>query len=416
MSENTYRVGANRFFIAEQALAGKSKREAFSTLRIMVESETLVFKRNPTRREKSEGITHRIPLGTKQEQLAALKAEIGRVWAEMNLAKGKKFDDEEINAEDTSDDVSDEEIAEEDTNEEDSEEDSEEESGKPTAKGKARIKSELAFFLSEVRRIREFCIRREELAEAVDSISMRPAQAAGELIPAGIPARCLLHVMTLHWSADTRSDAGIEDFDIVALSQSIMKERGISKIKRANGKTENPHSLFGYILVLAECRIPIFLVGEYGIGKTHVVGQICDYLGLKMGAISMSLGATRGDLLGRFTASPERPFIASMYDEIYGSGGGFLFDEMDASDPGMLIVLNASLAGEEFYNSNSGETVTRHENFIPFAAGNTFGYGANRRYTAREHLDEATLDRWRMGRVPVTLDETIEEKLLYRKA
>lgn len=388
--ENTYRVGANRWYIANAAIAGKTKIEALSSLRDLVDSGTLTFKRNPTREEKAAGITHRIPLESRTDQIAALKGEIGRVYAELGLAIGKKFEDKEIPAEP----------------------DDEPKPETPIAKGKDRIRQELLYFRRRVREIRAFCESRAANAESVDWISVRPAQAAAKLIPAGIPADALLHTLALHWSADTRREAGINHYDIPALSKRIMAERGITEIHRKSGKVEEPHALFGYILVLAENRIPIALVGEFGIGKSHVLPQIAEYLGVDYGETPMSLGATRGDLLGRFTASPERPFIPARFNELFGKGGLFNFEELDAADPGMLIVLNNALAADVFYNSSSGETIKKHPDFIAASTMNTFGYGANRRYNAREKLDEATLDRWRMGRVWVTLDENVEDFIL----
>jgi MoxR-like ATPase len=160
---------------------------------------------------------------------------------------------------------------------------------------------------------------------------MRPAQAASRLIPAGIPADALLSAMTMHWPKDARQDAGISDFDFVALSQEIMRERDL--IGKTDSKGHPFHKLFGYALVLAENRQPIMLVGPHGTGKSHIAHQISDFLGLDYGETPMTSGATRGDLLGRFTASPDRPFIAARFDEIYGKGGVFNFEEIDASDP-----------------------------------------------------------------------------------
>jgi MoxR-like ATPase len=97
---------------------------------------------------------------------------------------------------------------------------------------------------------------------------------------------------------------------------------------------------------------------------------------------------------------------------LYGGGGVFNFEEIDASDASMLIVLNNALASGKLYNSASGEMVDKHSDFCPFSTANTFGLGSNRDYTARERLDAATIDRWRMGRIWVDLDENVEESIL----
>lgn len=45
------------------------------------------------------------------------------------------------------------------------------------------------------------------------------------------------------------------------------------------------------------------------------------------------------------------------------------------------------------------------------ATANTFGRGANRSYAGRNQLDEATLDRFRIGTVECDYDATIEAAL-----
>ena len=394
-----WRTGSKRRLIAELAEANLTKREAYSRLRPMVESqsEPMVFKANEYGRRIPKPIS---------AQLIELKNEIGRVYALLGRATSASWESEEISTDETFEQASETlepETAEEETEEEAMPEDSE----APRASGKQRVKSELRHFLAEVRRIRAMCEERAALGSPLDSISMRPAQAAARLIPAGIPSAALLHAMLLHWSPEIRrADARVPDFDFISLSREIVKNRGID----TNGK----HELFGYVLTLAEERQPIMLVGPAGTGKSHLAKQIAEYLEIPYGETPMTPGATRGDLLGRMTANPEEPFILSQFAEIYSGGGVFNFEEIDASDPGMLLVLNNALAGEELFNSSNGQSYKRHSDFVAISTANTFGIGANRDYTGRERLDAATIDRWRMGRVFMPLDETVEEGILFR--
>lgn len=388
-SAHDWRSGSKRRLIAELAEAGKTKRETYSALRPMVEDQQapMIFSANVGGRRTPKPISL---------QLVELKNEIGRVFALLGRAENASWESAET---DPSDESS-EEISEEE------EEEEEEEEITPRAVGKDRVKSELAHFLSEVRRIRAMCERRAETGSSIDSISMRPAQAAAKLIPAGIPAAALLHSMTLHWSPEIRrNDAGVPDFDFTALSAEIMESREIDP----TGK----HELFGYVLTLAEERQPVMLIGPAGTGKSHLCRQVSDYLEIPYGETPMTPGATRGDLLGRMTANPDEPFILSQFAEVYSSGGVFNFEEIDAADPGMLLVLNNALAGSSLFNSANGQRYDRSENFVAMSTANTFGIGANREYTGREKLDAATIDRWRMGRVFLPLDETVEEGILY---
>jgi len=412
-SSRDWRAGSKRRLIAELAEVGKSKREAYSTLRPMVESqsEPMIFRANVNGSRVAKPIS---------EQLIELKNEIGRVYAEMGRAVSTRWDSDEITADDSdvtptpddsasddSDDSSADEIEEEEEEEEDS---------TPRSVGKDRVKGELRFFLSEVRRIREMCEARASAGlDSLDSISMRPAQAAARLIPAGIPAKALLHAMLLHWKPEIRrSDAGVEDFDFIGLSQSIMKERGIeASYTDDSGKDRKRHELFGYVLTLAEERQPVMLIGPAGTGKSHLAKQVADFLSVEYGETPMSPGATRGDLLGRMTANPDEPFILSQFAGLYSGGGVFNFEEIDSADPGMLLVLNNALAGSDLFNSANGRHYQRSEDFMAFSTANTFGIGATKDYTGRDRLDLATIDRWRMGRVWLPLDESVDEGILF---
>jgi hypothetical protein len=392
------RKGTKSYMIRELAERNLTKREAFAELRPLTENgiKPMVFSANVG--------GHRVPKSM-ADQLIELKNEIGRVYALLGRSVSSDFDSDEIEIPDVSDTEEIQEIDDVAVEEEDDDDGEEDDDVKPIAAGKKRIKDDLKFFLSEVRRIRKLCESRAETGAAIDWISIRPVQAAAKLIPSGIPAAALLHAMTMHWKPEIRREAGISDFDFVRLSQTIMRDRGIDPA----GK----HKLFGYVLVLAENRQPIMLIGPAGTGKSHLAHQISEYLGITYGETPMTAGATRGDLLGRMTANPEQPFILSQFAEIYGSGGVFNFEEIDAADPGMLIVLNNALAGTRLYNSANGQLYNRHEDFVAISTANTFGLGATKDYSGRERLDSATIDRWRMGRVFVPLDESVEEAMLY---
>lgn len=405
-SELFERPNTKRRVIGDLCESGMSKIEVWNELRprVTAQTEPFIFSHNTPHGRTPKSM---------QEQYKALKDEIGRVFALMGRAENASFDSEEIPPMDapadapTPDPVPSPDPISEQEEEQAEEEEQVPEPPKVAAKGKSGVREEIAYFLRRVREIRAFCKLREERSEPIDEIGIRPAEVAGKLIPAGIPADALLDAMTFHWEADTRNDAGITTFDFKRLSAQIAEEREIDM----DGK----HEMFPYVLTLVEERIPVFLVGPMGTGKSFLCRQIADYLNIPYGETACSAGATRGDFYGRLTASNEKPFILSKFAEVYGNGGVFNFEEIDAALPEILIALNNALAGDAFYNSSNGEDYNAHPDFVAMATGNTFGTGANRLYTARERLDAATLDRWRMGRVLVELDPRIEEMLAFRK-
>lgn len=384
-----WRKGSKRNLIAELAESGMTKRESYAALRPLVESQSdpMIFRENVGGR--------RMPLAI-SEQLIRLKNEIGRVYSDMGKATNAKFESDETDMEeDISEEIS---------------EDSEDESSDP-------VETELKYFLKRVREVRQFCRDRALSGDNLDNISMRPVQAAAKLIPAGIPADVLILSMTMHWAPDTRRECGIDSFDFnsqgqiephpafVKVSRKVMKDRKIDPA----GK----HELFGYILLLVEQGISIMLIGPAGTGKSHVAEQVANYLERPYGETGMSAGASRGDLLGRHTISKDKPWIVAQFNAMYSGGGLFNFEEIDRADPGVLIAMNNALAGKTLFNSVDGERYPRHEEFCAIATANTFGLGANRAYTSAERLDAATIDRFRMGRVFIPLDEAVEEDMLF---
>lgn len=76
-----------------------------------------------------------------------------------------------------------------------------------------------------------------------------------------------------------------------------------------------------------------------------------------------------------------------------------MLDEMDASIPEVLVILNAAIANRYFDFPAPIGYVEAHPDFRVIAAGNTFGLGANYEYVGRNQLDMASLDRFAVVRV-----------------
>jgi cobaltochelatase CobS len=171
----------------------------------------------------------------------------------------------------------------------------------------------------------------------------------------------------------------------------------------AVGNMRGRHECFGLILPAMMAGVNVFLVGPAGSGKTTCVAQVAEYLRLKFyfnGAIQSEYKLTGfRDAHGKVHRTAFR--------NAFEYGGVYLFDEIDASQPGALLAFNAALANGVFDFPDG--TIRKHRNFRCVAAANTWGKGATLEYVGRNALDGATLDRFAM--VEMNYDHRLEREI-----
>lgn len=174
---------------------------------------------------------------------------------------------------------------------------------------------------------------------------------------------------------------------------------------------------FQTVLDLAQARCNILLVGPAGCGKTHLSRVVAESLGLDYAGQSCSAGMSESAFSGWLLPigdSGKFEYVQSEFVRIYENGGVFLFDEIDAADSNTLLFLNQALANGEFFLPMRYQKphVKRHNDFVAIAAANTFGNGATAMYSGRNLLDGATMDRFRMGIIPMDYDPKVESELV----
>lgn len=163
---------------------------------------------------------------------------------------------------------------------------------------------------------------------------------------------------------------------------------------------EHMHPLFPKALRLVNAGLPVMLVGPAGCGKTHLASQIARALGVSFGSISMTAGVSESQLVGWLLPVGEAgrfDYVPAPFVSLYESGNSlFLFDEVDAADPNLLLVLNSAIANGELSvpQRHSAPVVKRGDRALLMASANTYGTGADMVYAGRSALDGATLDRW----------------------
>lgn len=149
---------------------------------------------------------------------------------------------------------------------------------------------------------------------------------------------------------------------------------------------------------------PLYMYGDAGTGKSHTAKQVAEALGLDFYESQQVLFAHEmkgyGDAGGNFVSTP--------FFKAYTMGGLFFLDEIDASQPEALVVLNTAIANRRFDFPVIGN-VEAHPNFRVIAAGNTKMTGADIEYTARSVQDASTKNRFFFTNVDYTME--IEDML-----
>lgn len=153
--------------------------------------------------------------------------------------------------------------------------------------------------------------------------------------------------------------------------------------------TEVKHEKYDQIKTCLECNIPIYLAGPAGSGKNFTVEQIAKELGWNFyfsNSVQQEYKLTGFiDAGGKFH---DTEFYKACTDE---NDCIFFLDEMDASIPEVLVLLNAAIANG-YFEFPCGRVDIEKVHFV--AAGNTVGSGADELYSGRMVLDQATLDRF----------------------
>lgn len=163
------------------------------------------------------------------------------------------------------------------------------------------------------------------------------------------------------------------------------------------------HKEFETLLLMAQAKVNILMVGPAGSGKTTAAEMLARSLGLEFrfnGAID-----TEYKLKGFVDAQGR--VIHTAFRDAFENGGVYLFDEVDASMPAATMAFNAALANG-WCDFPDGR-VTRHPNTVIIAAANTYLGGATFEYVGRNKQDAAFIDRF--VALQWDIDEALETSL-----
>ncbi len=178
------------------------------------------------------------------------------------------------------------------------------------------------------------------------------------------------------------------------------------EVKSPNGTIELDevtHEKFETVLNMVSQDVPVYLTGKAGTGKNVICKQVAKALGLDF---YFTNAVTQEYKLTGFIDANGK-YQDTQFYKAFVNGGLFFLDEMDASVPETLVILNAAIANR-YFDFPCGK-VDAHPNFRVIAAGNTKGTGADINYTGRYNLDRASLDRFAM--VDIDYSPAIEESI-----
>ncbi len=165
------------------------------------------------------------------------------------------------------------------------------------------------------------------------------------------------------------------------------------------------HEKFETVLKFVANDEPVFLTGPAGSGKNVLCKQVAEALGLKF---YFTNAVTQEYKLTGFTDAMGN-YQSTQFYKAFTEGGVFMLDEMDASIPEVLVILNAAIANRYFDFPAPIGYVEAHPDFRVIAAGNTVGQGADYEYVGRNQLDAASLDRFALVRIDYS--EAIENSV-----
>lgn len=223
-----------------------------------------------------------------------------------------------------------------------------------------------------------------------------PAPAKIEAPAAASPVDALGALAGLFAGIENNVTAKVMQQVNAAITDIIAKQapRRVEHVISLPDGTENTvkdqilHPKFDTVLKKVAMGDAVYMYGPAGSGKNILAQQVAKALGLDFYYCST---ITQEYKLEGFIDAGGVYHETELY-RAFKNGGLFMLDEMDASCPEALIILNNAL--EQGYFTFPCGVVKAHENFRCIAAGNTCGHGATVEFNGRMKIDEATLNRF----------------------
>ena len=240
-----------------------------------------------------------------------------------------------------------------------------------------------------------FAAIKDEAGEDEDTVTPAPSPAAS--VPTADALTSAFTALTPLFAGVQKNVTDAVMMTLQPIIDSLKKQAATQvqhiQITNSDGQTHQLDEVvcedFEEILTYVSKGAPVYLYGAAGCGKSHTARQLADALGLPFYESMQVMFAHDvkgyGDAGGNYQSTP--------FFKAFTEGGVFFLDEVDASAPEALVVLNTAIANRRFDFPIVGN-VTAHPNFRVVAAGNTAMTGADLEYVARSVQDAATENRF----------------------
>ena len=166
------------------------------------------------------------------------------------------------------------------------------------------------------------------------------------------------------------------------------------KLQKVDGTTTERETSFTItedykqVLNCAANRLPVYLFGPAGTGKTTFAMEIAKDLNLPC-----YIQGTTNDIFAlQGIKLPNGDYIKSNVQKAVENGGVLLLDECDSYPEDVQTWFNSLLANRKISFTNCG-TIEAHKDLVIIGAGNTNGNGQNDKYL-RQQFDAAFLNRF----------------------
>jgi hypothetical protein len=211
----------------------------------------------------------------------------------------------------------------------------------------------------------------------------------------------------------------VDTLDKARRIEIVVHENGKKQVIKLDGPR---HPAFDEVYFHLGCGDNVMLVGPRGCGKTYLAEQMAKAFSKSFLLIGCSGGLTESSLLGKWLPNDKggTTFIPSGFLKAVENtakpaaknGWLTLLDELDGSDPNVVLCLNSLLAnGMLSVPQRFGkEVAVKDSKCWILGAANTYGNGADRRYVGRNQLDAAFVDRFIF--IAMDYDKQLERSLI----